>query len=174
MKSTILKIFSVILGLTFILISISLSHSLWYTEDVQNGSGINALLIIFIGCALGLAVILLRFFHHNDNAMVFILIGPIAIFGVMSLYHSLLRDRKLLFEGREVYGLVTSIGDVKRGKTSGLEIRYNYLVEGKNYYKYSSNETLINDHNIKVEDSVIVRYWIKNPHYHQIKFKYKD
>jgi hypothetical protein len=172
MKNILIQILLTIIGLTLISISINWSHQLWFSESVQNGSGLKSLFIILIGCGVGIGLLFFNFFKENDGAKVFMLIGPLAIHGIMYLYHNNLREQKINLEGKDVIGVITSKGIVSRGKTSSLEIQYYYTVANESYSKYSSDEQFIKNNNLEVDDTIIVRYWIKNPNYHQIKVKY--
>ena len=148
------------------------AHQYWFTDEVQNGSGIPSLTIMFTGVPVGLFLI---FKDTVDKAEVGYLIpigGMIGIFIITYFYHSYLKDSKLEHEGKETYGIVTFNGYVNRGKSGGgEEVKYSYKVNGKTYKKYASNGKYIIDNNIQVGDTITIIYWRSNPHYHDYRVK---
>lgn len=164
-----IKTIRTIFGILLVFGSIYISHYLWYTGDVQNGSGLPSLFIILGGCGLGLYLIFVEIVNKTEGGKLIPLIFPLAIHGIMYWYHGNLREYKLLTEGKEIFGVVNFKGTASRGKSSGLEIRYNYEVQTHSYSKYSTDEEFIKKNNVSEGDTIIVRYWSQNPNYHTLK-----
>jgi hypothetical protein len=167
---------SILLILTGVVVfstSVHFGQKLWYSEDVKDGSGLPALCVVFGGSALGLTLI----FWNNVTKTkigVIVLIGMIATFVFMDQYQRRLRRDKIKAEGQKTFAIVTFRGRVLRGDSKGEEIRYQYSVNKKIFEKYATDEEYIISNNIKLNDTLSIKYWIKDPNYHDYKVKEKS
>lgn len=164
-------ILSILVGVLVFSSSVYFGQKLWYSGDVKDGSGLPALFVIFGGSALGLTLIFWNKVTKTNDGGLILLMGMIATFVLLDQYQRHLRRDKIRTEGQMTFAIVTFRDYVRRGDNIGEEIRYRYSVDSKIFEKYSTDEAYIVSNNIKLNDTLIIKYWSKDPNYHDYQVK---
>jgi hypothetical protein len=162
------KFISGLIGIAIYILGIYIGHIYWFSEDVKNGSGLLSLFSVLILCGIGsgLFVVFNPTINQFKNAHAIPFLIPLGTFTIMWFYHNSKRDEYLKEDGGITYGIVTFKDKVFRSKTSNFEIRYKYKVENTVFKKYDTDKKYIEQQNIEIGDTLVIKFWNKNPNYH--------
>lgn len=155
------------IGILIIILGISYSYSLWFTDTVDVASGVPALLVIWISSAIGLATI---FWAYTIKKLGFLipLTGAILFHILMDTCMRLHKESMLLNQGLTTYAIVSFRDRVARSKTTSEEIRYTYYINSKPYFKYDENNKFILKNDVQIGDTLIIKYLADRPNWHSI------
>ena len=158
------KVITTLTGLIIYFFGLYISDLFWYADGSTDGDWLIMGIITLILCGSGLYFTVDFLENKYPSVAILPFVGALLTVGFVWYYHYFKKEDLIKENGSQTLGIVTSQGSMRRGKSTKQEIRYWYVVGGKTFKKY--DRAYIFDNEIKGGDTLIIRFWNRNPHFH--------